>query len=145
MAPWRPFLQTLAESLALGKLRSQNLLYFSNVPRKWLFLTPSLDERIHSDEVVRLHGGLPLLIISDAGAARGHYSPQRVRDTAEFTRRAAREWQFRPIVWINPMSHRRWTGTSAGALARQSHLSVLALDKQSLIRAMDVLRGERSS
>jgi uncharacterized protein with von Willebrand factor type A (vWA) domain len=143
MAPWRPFLRTLSESLALSKLRAHGMFYFSNFPREWIFCTPQLDQRIHLDEFARSHGGLPLLVIGDAGAARGRYNPRRVRQTASFIERVARD--FHPIVWINPMPRHRWAGSSAGALGDQSLLSALPLDKESLIRAMDVLRGARRS
>jgi uncharacterized protein with von Willebrand factor type A (vWA) domain len=143
MAPWHPFLQTLSDSFGLGNLCAFDLLYYSNLPRKWLFRTASLDERIRFDDVARQHAGLPMLIVSDAGAARGQFSPRRVAQTADFLDLAARH--FRPIVWLNPMPRTRWHGTSADALVGQPKLSVLPLEKNTLIRAIDVLRGERTA
>jgi uncharacterized protein len=141
MAPWRPFLSVLADSLALGRLRAQQVFYFSNLPRNWLFHEPTLDERINLDEIARRYAGLPLLIVSDGGAARGHFSPQRVRQTMAFVERIT--GHFQPIVWLNPMPRPRWNGTSAAILVDESRISVVPLDKEALIRAMDLLRGER--
>jgi uncharacterized protein with von Willebrand factor type A (vWA) domain len=143
MAPWRPFLQTLAGSLELGQLRAAAMLYFSNFPRDWIYRTSVLRERISLEEVSRHNAGAALLVVSDGGAARGHVSPDRVRQTLRFLDRAAEH--FRPIVWINPMPRARWTGTSSAALARQSRAVTLPLDKESLIRAVDLLRGARES
>jgi uncharacterized protein with von Willebrand factor type A (vWA) domain len=143
MAPWRPFLQTLVYSLALGQLRTAEMRYFSNFPRSWVFRTAVMRERVSLEQVSRRNAGSALLIISDGGAARGHFSPERVRQTLRFLDRAAEH--FRPIVWINPMPRQRWTGTSAAALARQSRAVTLPLNKDSLIRAVDLLRGARES
>jgi uncharacterized protein with von Willebrand factor type A (vWA) domain len=143
MAPWRPFLQTLVDSLALGQLRAAEMCYFSNFPRKWIFRSSVLQERISLEEISRRNSGAALLIVSDGGAARGHFSPERMRRTVDFLNQAAEH--FRPIVWINPMPRQRWTGTSAAALARQSRAVILPLDKESLIRAVDLLRGARAS
>src|SRR5215469_15461666 len=71
MAPWRPFLQAVADSLALGKLRAAEMLYFSNVPRNWVYDSAALDRRVAVNEAIRRHVGLPLLVIGDGGAARG--------------------------------------------------------------------------
>jgi hypothetical protein len=141
MAPWRPFLQVFADSLAPGQLRVAEMFYFSNVPRSWVFETPALDERVEFDAAARQRTDLPLLVLGDAGAARGYFNPQRVRHTRDFLERATRH--FRPIVWLNPMPRQRWAGTSASALLRQHGLSMLPLDKESLIRAVDILRGTR--
>jgi uncharacterized protein with von Willebrand factor type A (vWA) domain len=143
MAPWMPFLQTLVDSLALGQLRAAAMCYFSNFPRKWVFRSSVLRERISLEEISRGNAGAALLIISDGGAARGHFSPERIRRSLDFLDRAAEH--FHPIVWINPMPRQRWTGSSAAALARQSRAVTLPLDKESLIRAVDLLRGARES
>jgi uncharacterized protein len=141
MAPWYPFLQTLAASLALGQLRAAEVYYFSNFPRQWIFYAPNLRERISLDEALRRNAGAALLIVSDAGSVRGHFSPDRVRQTRRFLDRVAEH--FRPIVWVNPMPRTRWPGTSAAELARQSRVLTLPLDKEALIRAVDLLRGAK--
>lgn len=143
MAPWRPFLQVIAESLQLSRLRSAEILYFSNFPRNWVFRTPALDDRVSFTDIARANPSAPLLVVSDGGTARGRFSPGRLRQTERFLDQAMET--FKPIVWINPMPRERWAGTSGAALAKNRHLVVLPLDEESLIRAVDVLRGARSS
>jgi uncharacterized protein len=141
MSPWYPFLQVLSASLTLGQLSAAEVYYFSNFPRQWVFYAATLRERISLEEVSRRNAGAALLIVSDAGSARGHFSPDRVRQTLRFLDRVAKD--FRPIIWINPMPRLRWLGTSAAAVARQSRVITLPLDKETLIRAVDLLRGAR--
>lgn len=142
MAPWRPFLQAVSDSLPLGNLRKSKLLYFSNYPRDWLFLSPALKERVKFEDILKQYSdNVGLLIFSDAGAVRGRFNPQRIKQTAEFLDRA--HGPFKPIVWINPMPRERWQGTSAEALSKQTGLSVFPLERELLVRAIDVLRGER--
>jgi uncharacterized protein len=142
MAPWRPFLQAVSDSLPLGNLRKWQIYYFSNYPREWFFRSPALKERIKFSHISQTYGGsVPLLIFGDAGAARGGFNPRRIAQTAEFFQKA--DAKFKPMVWINPMPRQRWRGTSAEALAEQPRLSVFPLERDTLVRAVDVLRGER--
>ena len=142
MAPWRPFLQAVSGSLSLGNLRKCRMYYFSNYPREWFFRSPALKERIKFKQISTAFGGsVPLLIFGDAGAARGGFNPRRIAQTAEFFEKA--EAKFKPIVWINPAPRHRWRGTSAEALTKQPQLTVFPLERDTLVRAVDVLRGER--
>jgi uncharacterized protein with von Willebrand factor type A (vWA) domain len=142
MAPWRPFLGTVQNSLSLGNLCAWQMYFFSNYPRDRLFDSPALEARVRLDDIIEGNRqGAPLLILGDAGAARGGYNPRRVARTAEFVARVS--GKFKPVVWLNPMPRLRWHGTSAEALTELPALSVFPLDRDSLIRAIDVLRGER--
>jgi uncharacterized protein len=141
MAPWYPFLQTLSASLTFGQLRVAEQFYFSNYPRNWVFRAATLRERVSLEEVSKRNVGAGLLIVSDAGAARGHFSPDRVSQTLAFLDRVSED--LRPIVWLNPMPRFRWDKTSAASLERQSRIVTLPLEKETLIRAVDLLRGVR--
>jgi uncharacterized protein with von Willebrand factor type A (vWA) domain len=146
MGPWMPFLKALADSLELSRLDTVRLLYFSNVPRDLVFATPHLAEVVDLDDLLSRTRGAPVLILSDAGAARGLLSPRRVHASAAFLGRLAKE--RRRVVWLNPMPRSRWRGTSAGAIAdRAFGESFLALDPAGaeLIHAVDILRGTKES
>jgi uncharacterized protein len=143
MAPWRPFLETVAGSLALSHLKMAEIYYFSNVPARSVFRNPTLTGRRSTEEVLAGAAGAGLLIISDAGAARRRFSRQRSRATMAFLTNASHS--FRSIVWVNPLPRSRWSGTTAATLASQGPAAFLPLEVPSLIRAVDILRGARTS
>ncbi len=140
MDPWRPFLATLAASLPLGRLARAELRYFNNQPRRQLYATPDLDEPEDRDTVLRRHAGAALLVVSDAGSARGALNRRRALQTADFLDEARR--LFPSTVWLNPMPTRRWAGTTAGLIA-DGPVPMLPVDAPHLLRAIDILRGTK--
>jgi uncharacterized protein with von Willebrand factor type A (vWA) domain len=141
MDPWRPFLDTLADSLHLGRFARSEILYFGNLPRRQLFATPHLTESKPTDDVLRRHAGASLLVVSDAGSARGYLNRRRTMQTAAFLDKATRF--FPATVWLNPMPQPRWAGTTASLLASRTLVTMLPLDAAHLLRAVDVLRGNK--
>ena len=140
MDPWRPFPATLAESLPLGRLARAEVRYFSNQPRRQLYATPGLTEPETRDDVLRRHAGAALLVVSDAGSARGALNRRRALQTADFLNEARRH--FPATVWLNPMPKRRWAGTTAGLIA-DGPVPMLPVDAPHLLRAIDILRGNK--
>lgn len=140
MDPWMPFLATLADSLRLGRLAHAELRYFSNLPHKQVFHTPTLTRPEARDAVFARHTGAALLVISDAGSARGALNRRRAMQTLDFLARAGA--CFSSMVWLNPMPDRRWPRTTA-ALIASGPAPMLPLDPHHLLRAIDVLRGNK--
>jgi hypothetical protein len=130
------------ESLAEGRLGSAAVYYFRNAPREKLFGQAGLRQPVKIAEAVRRHPESALLIISDAGAARGFRSRQRVADTRSFLKTARSAWS--PIAWLNPMPAARWHGSSAEEIAGWPNVSMFPLNEDGLTRAVDLLRGSRS-
>jgi uncharacterized protein len=146
MSPWRPFLCALAEGLALSRLASVRLAYFGNVPDDLVYASPDLTHAIPFDDLLAAAPSAPVLLISDAGAARGTVHPGRVRTSLALLERFAAE--RRQVAWLNPMPRQRWPGTSAGVIASRSRSTTfVALDPrgQELLRAIDILRGTRQA
>ena len=141
MDPWRPLLATLAESLRFGRLASAELRYFSNLPRRQLFADAEHCHPQPLDEVLRRHAGGGLLVVSDAGSARGYLNRRRALQTATFLE-AARRF-FPAIAWLNPMPRERWAGTTAALVAAGPDAVMLPLDAPHLLRAVDILRGNK--
>lgn len=141
MIPWLPFVAGLDESLQLGLFANAEVLYFSNLPRKQLYATPELTDPQPRDEVLQRFIGGSLLVISDAGSARGYLNRRRVVQTGNFLAEAAR--LFRSVVWLNPMPRPRWAGTTAGLLAGSPFCSTVPLDTFYLPRVIDILRGNK--
>ncbi len=141
MDPWRPFLATLAESLRFSRLASGELRYFGNLPRRQLFADAEHGHPQPLDEVLRRHAGAGLLVVSDAGSARGYLNRRRARQTASFLDTARRF--FPAIAWLNPMPRERWAGTTAALVAAGPDGVMLPLDATHLLHAVDILRGNR--
>ncbi len=141
MDPWRPFIATLGDSLRFGRLASAELRYFGNLPRKQLYATPDLADGEASDEVLRRHAGAGLLVVSDAGSARGFLNRRRGVQTADFLAEASR--YFPAMVWLNPMPRSRWSGTTAALVEAARNITMLPLDASQLQRGIDILRGNK--
>jgi uncharacterized protein with von Willebrand factor type A (vWA) domain len=90
--------------------------------------------------VLRRHAGAGLLMVSDAGSARGYLNRRRALQTADFLAEARRF--FPAIVWLNPMPRARWAGTTAALIAARPGAHA-ALDAAHLLRAIDILRGNK--
>ncbi|HKH44630.1 MAG TPA: hypothetical protein VKM72_08210 [Thermoanaerobaculia bacterium] len=143
MAAWRSLHPALAESLREGRLGLAALYFFHNVPDEHLYETETLTGAVPVGELLERHAGSTLLIVSDAGAARGRRDRERIESTRQFLDRVSGSWQ--PVAWVNPMPRRRWKGTSAERIARFSSLTMTELNEDGLIQAIDLLRGRRSA
>jgi uncharacterized protein with von Willebrand factor type A (vWA) domain len=84
---------------------------------------------------------LGVVVLSDAGAARGNFDAGRNAATVAFFR-ALRVRRHR-AMWLNPMPRALWTGSSAAQLAR--HVPMFPLDAPGLHRGIEVLRGRPAS
>lgn len=94
---------------------------------------------VSAPDVFARHGrGAAVVIISDAGAARGRYDLLRLLDTVAFLK-GAKEWA-RGLVWLNPLPVTAWPGSTAAELAR--HVPMFPMDQAGLYRAVNVLRGQ---
>ncbi|AWI74763.1 hypothetical protein CEW83_05650 [Parazoarcus communis] len=142
MDPWLPFLATLNDALRLGRFARAEIRYFSNLPRRQLFRTRELTAPEPRDAVLARHAGAALLIVSDAGSARGYLNRRRAMQTQDFLDTAARH--FSASVWLNPMPRARWANTTA-ALIAGARTPMLPLDADHLLRAIDILRGNKQA
>jgi len=139
MLPWQGFLALVQESLEQGRLGRATVRWFSNVPRQRLYLSAALDESEARDDSLAAHEGAALLVISDAGSARGLLNRRRAAQTAEFLGVAAAARTR--LVWVNPMPQARWAGTSAALIGADPRLTMLPLGAAEMLRAVDLLRG----
>jgi uncharacterized protein with von Willebrand factor type A (vWA) domain len=144
MAPWQGFLDNLAASLPLSRLRHAEAFYFANVPQAAVFRSGGLDDPVELDGAFfAARRGAALLVVSDAGAARARFSRGRLSASRAFLHRAAAD--LAPIVWLNPLPPARWPRTTAQALARERRATFLPLSDAMLIRAADLLRGAKAA
>ena len=116
----------------------QNLrvFYFNNLPEDYLFYDERMMEPIEIADFLNLPK-TPLLIFSDAGAARGLLNWDRVKETIAFLQVvAAPKW-----AWINPMPRERWLNTSAELIADQSQ-HMFECNALEFRNAIKMLRGK---
>lgn len=78
-----------------------------------------------------------IIIVSDAGAARGSFDLDRIEYTAEFIERLTA--CVREFVWLCPVPKDRWAGSSADEIRR--FVPMLEMSRAGLERAVDVLQG----
>lgn len=141
MTPFSPVLNPIVEALQsegkAGRLRVE-FYYFHDCPANGLFSSRSLADPVDLEQFFAAPSqGISILLISDAGAARGDYDGRRIDDTRCFMERL---FKFSPrLAWINPVPALRWSGSSAEGIA--AAVSMFDLDRQGLEDAVLVLRG----
>jgi uncharacterized protein len=91
-----------------------------------------------ADVLADRDGGDAVVVISDAGAARGSYDVRRLLETVAFLKALrARTTRY---AWLNPMPRDRWSGTTAAQVAR--HAPMFPLDARGMRSVVDALRGK---
>ncbi len=141
MVPFHALGRRLADTAARGgRLGRAGIYFFHNSPAEHLYHDPALVEAVPIEQVVRgISQYAAVLIFSDAGAARGGHSPERVALTRAFLRRLGHDVRY--IAWLNPMPRARWKSTSADEVARM--VQMFPMTRRGLGGAIDVLRGRR--
>ncbi|MEL6637520.1 MAG: hypothetical protein AAFW73_10210 [Bacteroidota bacterium] len=110
--------------------------YFNNIPINYLYHDRAQTEALPVAEFIRqLHR--PLLIISDAGAARGRYNRKRIEQTQRFLERLG----SLPVAWLNPLPRQRWRDTSAAFIAQL--VPMYAINPRELSNAIKSFKQKR--
>jgi uncharacterized protein with von Willebrand factor type A (vWA) domain len=140
MEPFTLFIDVLLDSiLRSGSLRQVDIFYFHDTPEGYLYRYPTLLGARPLDSVLTEYcQDASVLIIGDAGAARGHYDSIRLRVTREFLETVS-EYTYLS-GWLNPVPKVRWTGTTAWHIAQV--LPMFQLDWEGLNDLVNVLRGQ---
>jgi uncharacterized protein with von Willebrand factor type A (vWA) domain len=132
----RDLVETACEESPIGQV---DVTYFRNVPSASLYRDPYLTEPLSLEHA--LAGCTPdssILLVGDAGAARGYRNLQRVRSSTELLVRLKRLTTL--LAWLNPMPRHRWPGTSAELIAHV--VPMFQMDPEGFSNAVDVLRGQ---
>ncbi len=118
MVPFSPLIATLKESLHLAGFRGRlSTGFFHDVPHPRVYAHPAFLKGRPLEEVLsQQRTGCHVVIVSDAGAARGMWDSQRVQDTRHAVK-AIKKVQPNP-VWLNPVPAGRWRNTSAQEIAK---------------------------
>ena len=137
-----------ADEQALDSLESQLFPSLDPIMPKIIPLTqgdlytdPDLLSLHPLDQILEVHAtAASVVVISDAGAARGQYRVLRLLDTIAFLK-ALRNYTDH-IVWLNPLPKVDWAHSTAAYIAR--HIPMFPLDREGMYRAVNVLRGQNS-
>ena len=140
MVPFHALLRQLVETARRGgRLRRAGAYYFHDVPSGYLYTDPVL---LHGRTCEEVLGELSLrtvvLIVSDAGAARGGLDKDRIAETGRFLGQLGRS--VRRYAWLNPLPQTRWPGTSAGLIA--DRVPMFEMSRPGLDAAIAALRGQ---
>lgn len=150
MVPFHPLSRQLRETAQRdGKLRQANVYYFHNCPELSekdhqnndhyvLFRQPNLLQKITLRELsTTLDRRAVVLIVSDAGAARGWYDADRIEQTRLFLEQFTQ--LVRHCAWLNPMPAQYWKGSSAAAIAEL--VPMFPLNNRGFNNAIALLQG----
>jgi uncharacterized protein len=140
MVPFHLLTDRLVETAAReGRLGAAGIYYFHNCPIDYLYQDPyhSQAESILSILPNFSRDRVVVLIISDAGAARGSYNPERIELTLNFLDQL--QLHVRYIAWLNPMPRSYWGSTTAATIALK--FPMFEFSRSGFDGAIDALRG----
>ncbi len=134
MIPFFLVSQLLVDNLQGTKLGKAEVYYFRNCPGEYLFYHPqNPGGKLTSEVLAKLHQQRTVvLIISDAGAARGGINDQRIELTKDFLDELY--GCVRQVAWLNPVPENRWRGTSAQSISQL--VKMYDLDNSGLVAAV---------
>jgi uncharacterized protein with von Willebrand factor type A (vWA) domain len=142
MNPFHRFTRDLVETaLYESSLQPEkvDIFYFHNVPAASVYKDLYLTEPVALQTVLSTcDNQTSILIVSDAGAARGYRELKRIRATTSFLFKLKQYSSL--IAWLNPMPEERWIGSSAEIIANL--VPMYQMDNNGLSNAIDIVRGQ---
>ncbi len=141
----RDLVATAERALAEEKIGLLDIYYFRNVATDSFHSDPYLGELARIDgrpatideSLAHCNRDTRILILSDAGAARGNRALGRIEATDDMMIHLSRRTKY--IAWVNPMPEKRWRGTSASVIARM--VPMFEMTKLGFHGAIRALRG----
>jgi uncharacterized protein len=140
MVPFHDLSRQLVETAQRGgRLRSTNVFYFHDYADEYLYRHPAmLDEKPITEVFEEIGERAAVLIVSDAGAARGNFDLERVDNTKVWIEQLQQSVRY--IAWLNPMPSESWHQTTAYEIAR--FIPMFEMSPQGMNAAISVLRGQ---
>ena len=141
MAPFKPLIRQLIDTATSekGTLARVEFYYFHDYPDEYLYSDAArLKARLLHELFSSFDKSTPVLIISDAGAARGSYDEYRIARTEKFIEMLCAH--INKFAWLNPMPRDRWKDSSAEKISEQIHM--FEMSRHGLEMAIKILRGQ---
>jgi uncharacterized protein len=121
-----------------GNITQIGVYYFYNYPEKYLYTDPNrLKYQLVTSILEAMDSRTGVLIVSDAGAARGNLNKNRVKYTETFLKQLEQSVSY--YAWLNPMPNDSWQDTTAGKIAR--FVPMFEMSREGLNAAINTLRG----
>ena len=143
MVPFHMLSRRLAATaLRGGRLGQADIYYFHNCPVEYLYRdTAFVEAELIQNVLHRRDKYTGVLIFSEAGAARGGLSIDRIKITKKFLHQLKQYTRY--MAWLNPMPHSRWSRTTAGRIMEL--IPMFDISRRGLDNAISVLRGHPTS
>ena len=129
----------MGNSDTISDNKKSHVWYFHNCPNTVLYRNKDLfDGEKIENWVKSLQNQAPaqIIIFSDAGAARGFRSDDRINATVTFLQELTKH----RVAWINPVAQSRWLGSSASAIERR--VKMFDAHDASFVAAMQAIKGK---
>lgn len=139
MVPFHDLSRQLLETATRGgRLRQTRVFYFHDYVDEYIYRHPALIDAQHLGEMLAETGErAAVLIIGDAGAARGSFDKIRVERSQVWIEQLQQSAKY--VAWLNPMPRDSWQHTTAGEIAQM--LPMFAMSRTGMNAAISVLRG----
>ncbi|GJD22367.1 unknown protein [Rivularia sp. IAM M-261] len=132
MIPFFAALQPFIQAIDQARITPASVYRFKSYPDEYLYqwhyptkaeLITNLLSKLHQNRTIAL-------IISDAGATLGNYSPERIQGIWKFLHKLSP--CIRQLIWLNPLPSQRWRHTSAWEIHKILNGEMLTYEPTSL-------------
>lgn len=139
MIPFHALSRQLIETAQRGgRLRQTGVYYFHDYPSNYIFRDPARLVAVPiSNAFSEMGERSVVLIVGDAGAARGNFDSERVEHTRLFIQQLS--LSIRRYAWLNPMPQSRWRNTTAEDIA--GFVPMFELNRSGFDASVNLLQG----
>ncbi|RUT06441.1 hypothetical protein DSM106972_026980 [Dulcicalothrix desertica PCC 7102] len=132
MIPFFGALQPFTQAIDEARITPARIYRFTSYPDEYLYqwhhptkaeLITNLLSKLHKNRTIAL-------ILSDAGAATGTYSEERIQGIWKFLHKLSP--CVRQLIWLNPLPSKRWQHTSAWEIHKILDGKMLTYESASL-------------
>lgn len=138
MIPFSLLIDALEKSFGYSSVGNEiKKFYFQGAPGNYLYEDPHLTKPVLKEHILEPDKRKLILIVSDAGAARGYYDEHKVRKTREFICFLS-DNNFL-YAWLNPIPSYRWKRTTAEGISH--FVPMFSIDREGLSNAVKIFKG----
>ncbi len=140
MAPFHRFTRDLVETAKdEGGIKRVDVGYFHNIPADSVYQDSHLTQPVVLKNLLaECDSETRVLIVSDAGSARGYRRMERVRAITDVLFDIKQHTTL--IAWLNPMPQARWSNTSAQILSYI--VPMYQMNQEGFSQAINTIQGQ---